>query len=220
MIISQLLKNIYHVNFDRQKDLCESFMRFQEHFESPEFRGKVFSIKEYKKWYRATSPGGIKSGRFTYNQDWTGFNIPSNILNPFYEGRFNPLSKKEKVFLKLFSDKISGPDFYIIGTFGDIQVSALTHEIAHALYFSDPEYREKMQSLIREIPEYDLRRIHDYFDSTGGYHPDVFEDETHAYVAINMDYMEKNHNISSPELWEVHRRMKRIFDRYNVSAQI
>jgi hypothetical protein len=213
MTINELVKNIYHVNFEKQKDLCETFMRFQEHFESPEFRGRVFSIREYKAWYRKTSPKGKKTGRFTYNQDWTGFNIPSYILEPFKQGKFNPLSKKEKKFLKEFGN-LTGK-FYIIGTSGTTDIATLDHEIAHALFYTETEYRKEMQKLVASIPDRQLKKIHSYFSSTGGYHPDVFEDETHAYVAINMDHLEKKHNISCEALWNIHHNMKKIFDRYN-----
>jgi hypothetical protein len=42
-------------------------------------------------------------GNFTYYQDWAGFNVPSTALQPFYEGRFDPLSEKEKALLRLFN---------------------------------------------------------------------------------------------------------------------
>jgi len=210
--ITEPIKNIYHMNFGKQKDLCETFMRFQEFFESPQFRGKFFSIKAYKDWYRKTSPKGKKTGRFTYNKDWSGFNIPSYILQPFKEGKFDPLSKKEKLFLKEFADKDGR--FYIIGTFGSINLSTLAHEMAHALFYTESTYREKMIKLINNIPEKDLKKIHDHLGASGGYHPEVFEDETHAYVTINMEQLEKRHKISSEELWDIHRKMKRVFERY------
>ncbi len=213
--IEEPIKNIFHLNFDKKKDLCETFMRFQEHFESPEYRGKFFSIKEYKAWYRKTSPKGKKTGRFTYNQDWSGFNIPSYILEPFKEGKFNPLSKKEKIFLKEFGN-IEGK-FYIIGTYGSTNLDTLDHEIAHALFYTDPVYNKKMKKLVASIPAKDLKKIHDHLGSSGGYHEDVFEDETHAYITINMPYMEKKHGITSEELWSVHKKMQKVFQKHSKS---
>jgi hypothetical protein len=84
--------NIHLLVFDNQYDLASTFLRFQEHYESPEFAGKVFTLDEYKNWYINHSPRASKDGVFTYYEDWNGFNIPSKILKPFYGGKFSPLS--------------------------------------------------------------------------------------------------------------------------------
>ena len=52
-------------------------MRFQEHYESPEFTGTVFTVGAFRKWYAETY------GAFTYASDWSGFNIPGTVLEPF-----------------------------------------------------------------------------------------------------------------------------------------
>jgi hypothetical protein len=91
-----LVDRIHLLTFDNQIDLTSTFLRFQEHYESPFFKGKYFTLDEFKEWYIKTSPNGKKSGKFTYYTDWGGFNIPSYILKPFYNGAFNPLSENEK----------------------------------------------------------------------------------------------------------------------------
>ena len=102
MKVKEIIKNIFHISFSTQHELASTFLRFQEYYESPKFRGKIFSFYEYKKWYTANSPKGKKTGKFTYYKDWGGFNIPSYVLKPFYQGKFNPLSNKEKKFLRAF----------------------------------------------------------------------------------------------------------------------
>lgn len=82
--IREPLENILEVHFDDPHDCAATFLRFQEHYESPEFRGKIFTLEEYQRWYIAHSPRGQTTGAFTYEEDWTGFNIPSEILDPFY----------------------------------------------------------------------------------------------------------------------------------------
>ena len=101
----EIVKDIYQISFSSRKELTRTFLRFEEYFESPKFRGKIFSLNEFKKWYTANSPEGKKTKRFTYYEDWHGFNIPSEILGPFYGGRFNPLSNEEKAVLRLFKNK-------------------------------------------------------------------------------------------------------------------
>lgn len=44
----EIVDRIHVATFDTQRELCSTFLRFQEHYESPEFRGKVFSLAEYR----------------------------------------------------------------------------------------------------------------------------------------------------------------------------
>ena len=96
---SKITQKIFLLEFENQKDITSSLLRFQEHYESPEFKDKIFTLEEFKKWYSS-----IKGG-FTYYTDWNGFNIPSHILTPFYEGKFNPLTKEEQMILNLFKNE-------------------------------------------------------------------------------------------------------------------
>ena len=77
----------------------------------------------------------------------TGFNIPSTALQPFYDGRFDPLSEKEKQFLRLF--KGLQERFYVIGVYDAGMKDSLTHELAHALFFIDNSYRMAVRDAMR-----------------------------------------------------------------------
>ncbi|MDB5254555.1 MAG: hypothetical protein JWL80_621, partial [Parcubacteria group bacterium] len=101
--------HVYLLEFQTQAELASTFLRFQEHYESPEFKGKIFTRAEFEKWYAG------ENGSFSYCSDWSGFNIPSIILEPFRAGSFNPLSLEEQNFLKHF-EGLEHP-FYIIGTY-------------------------------------------------------------------------------------------------------
>lgn len=172
-----LTDNIFLLTFPDQHAITSTFLRFQEHYESPEFRGKIFSLKEYKAWYASVK------GSFSYYTDWNGFNIPSSILDPFYAGKFDPLSEKEKLFLDMFRD--IGQDFYIIGIHEGMKnvASLLNHEIAHGLFHTDQEYR---RSVLDFLAQYDLEAIKKELGSMAGYHPDVHDDEINSY-AIDQD---------------------------------
>src|SRR5262245_26903475 len=82
---------IYLLVFETQYELASTFLRFQEHYESPKFRKKIFSLEEFMDWY-----GQENKGKFSYFKDWAGFNIPSTEFEPFLEGKFDPLLEKEK----------------------------------------------------------------------------------------------------------------------------
>ncbi len=160
---------IYLVEAPTQYLLASTFLRFQEHYESPKFRGKIFSLEEFMDSYAKDD------GTFSYFKDWEGFNLPSCVLRPFREGRFDPLTKKESRLLALFKD-VPEP-FYVIGA-TKLDLETLRHEVVHALFYFDPVYRKKVLKLIRS---YDTRNFRKALRNKG-YHPKVFEDEINAYA--------------------------------------
>lgn len=137
-----MIGNLILVRTRRQYTLASTFLRFQEYYENPKFRGEIFSLEEFMDWY------AMRFGNFTYCQDWDGFNIPSSVLKPFREGKFNPLSKKEEWLLGLLAD-MSEP-FYVVGIYGDkLDLRTLKHELVHGLYYTVPEYRKDVQKILR-----------------------------------------------------------------------
>ena len=175
----KLTDRIHLLIFNTQRDISSTFLRFQEHYESPKFRGKIFSLEEFKRWYVQNSPKGIKTGEFTYYTDWNGFNIPSYVLKPFYSGKFNPLSEQEKKFLEIFKDE---PEpFYVIGIHRETKKLNLflKHEIAHGLFYTDKDYRGEVLAI---LSQFDVKPIKIELRSKAGYHEQVLEDEVHAYI--------------------------------------
>lgn len=166
--------------FDRYL-LAESFLRFQEHYESPKFRGKDFSKKEYIEWYKKDSN---QKKYFTYHQDWAGFNVPSSIIKAF--SKRNTLDYFEKNLISMIPEDIKEKDYYLIGVNTNQKKEDLeedlAHEIAHGLYFSNKKYQNEINKLIKSFePQTDvlsfLKRV--------GYHEAVHLDETHAWVGFS-----------------------------------
>lgn len=183
------LPKVVFLLFEKQVHLTKTFLRFQEHFESPRFRDTVFSYREFVQWYRSEK----KSDRFTYLTDWSGMNFPSTNLEAFWRGDFNPLSERERWLLNLL--KPYGREFYLIATFSDPHgridggmMSTLRHELAHALFFLNPVYRQKVREILARV---DLQPIWALFEKRGGYHPSVYEDESHAYLLNDSDRLVK-----------------------------
>lgn len=173
-----LANRIHLLIFETQQEITSTFLRFQEHYESPNFRGKIFSLEEYKSWYIQNSPKGKETGKFTYYSDWNGFNIPSYVLWPFYEGKFSPLSEQEKFFLDEFKDEQG--TFYIIGVHKEMKKidQLLKHEIAHGLFYTDENYKAEV---LQVLSRFDIQSIKEELRSKAGYHEQVLEDEIHAY---------------------------------------
>jgi hypothetical protein len=167
---SKVAKGIYLLRFKTQYELAATFLRVQEHYESPRFHGRIFSLQQFMDWYAK------RYGNFTYYEDWAGFNVPSTALQPFYKGKFDPLSEKEKKFLGLF--KGLRERFYVIGIYDSAAKNNLTHELAHALFFVDDGYRNAVRKAMRGYDTTKLaRQIAD-----AGYAKHVVPDEIQAYI--------------------------------------
>jgi hypothetical protein len=161
---------------DSQTELNLSFMRFTEHYESPnpQFKDNIFTVGQLKRWY------SITYGADTYHMDWSGFNIPSTVLKPFREGLFDPLLDEEKSLLELF--KYRNDHFYIIGAQNN---SVLRHELAHALYSHNQKYKQSIDSYISKNKKA-LSKTSKYILDKG-YCKEVLNDEMQAYITDNED---------------------------------
>lgn len=185
---------------DSQEELGLTFMRFQEHYESVslDFRGQIFTQGQLRRWYSETY------GSNSYHSHWVGFNFPSKVLIPFKEGLFDPLTIEEQRLLDLF--KYRSDNFYIIGAQSN---TTLRHELAHALYASNPKYRDeitkflnKNKSKIKQTMKYILGK---------GYCDDVLYDEIQAYITDNDDNELINNTCPS-----IIAGVNKIFNKYNV----
>jgi hypothetical protein len=170
IIKRRVAKGIYLLRFKTQYELAATFLRVQEHYESPKFHGRIFSLEQYMDWYAA------RYGDFTYYKDWSGFNVPSTAFATFYRGKFDPLSEKEKQLLRLFENLRDR--FYVIGIHESGAKSTLAHELAHALFFTDSAYRDAVRAAMRG---YDTSALERKLAEVG-YGKHVIPDEVQAYL--------------------------------------
>jgi hypothetical protein len=196
-------KKIHLVLFKTQYRLAATFMRFQEHYDSPKFRGKIFSVEEFMDWYAE------KNGGFSYFEDWTALNFPSKILRPFYAGRFDPLIDKEKALLNLFA-KVRGR-FYIIGAVENSKgfTDLLRHEFVHGLFYTATGYRRDVLNCLRGRDIADFEKS--LADMRVGYHSSVFLDEINAYVLTTPDGLAA---VSAEQIEELRAALREIFFRH------
>ncbi|HLD81448.1 MAG TPA: ABC transporter ATP-binding protein [archaeon] len=201
--VEELPLGIVHVKFSSQEALAKTFLRFEEHFESPHFRGKVFTFDEFKAWYAA------RRGVFDYYEEWDGFNIPSKALKDFYEGKFNPLSAEEKEFLELFKDRRE--KFYIIGTVGDDSTDTFKHEAAHALFYLDKQYRREVLKVMAKLRS---KELNEHLLNELSYHRAVLEDERHAYLLAELGYLESE-GFDVSKFREVHEKLSDLYNKFS-----
>lgn len=181
---TEIAPHVYHVVFSSQRELASTLMRFQEFYESPKFKGKIFSRKEFMDWYKEEHGRGK---RFTYFDDWSGFNLPDYIFDLFIDGKFDPLSTQERQFLALIK-KIPKP-FYIIATGADEpSEKTINHELAHAMWYLNKTYRKQAKQTVRKLNKKTLSAIRTVLERRG-YNKSVFDDETHAYLISDLRIM-------------------------------
>lgn len=202
------------VSADSQVELCRTFMRFQEHYENPEFKGKTFTEGQLRAWYASNSD----SGASTYEHDVFGFNIPSFVLDPFIKGLFDPLTPLEAELVSLF--RYRQDNFYLIGAQEDgidQAFNALEHEICHGLYFTEPAYRkaclaivDKHRSELDPVLEYLKKKL---------YHPDVFDDECHAFISADLDWLKEKRGVDALHLRPAQKALRKVRARFPVGQE-
>lgn len=200
MKVTQINKTISLVQADSQETLARTFLRFQEHYESPEWKNKIFTIGQFRAWY------STKYGQNSYETDWSGFNIPSYVLDPFVKGLFDPLTSLEQELLDLF--KYRTDKFYIIGAQQD-SPSTLEHEVCHGLFYTDDAYRQAVQKLLQTHKK-NLKDVYSYVSSMM-YHESVLDDEVHAYVSANPQYLQ-DEGVAFPV--ELHKRLAALRNKH------
>lgn len=199
--IEPITPKILHVYADSQIELNEAFLRFSEHGESPYFKGKVFTFGQYRKWYAETN------GAFTYLTDWTGFNIPDVNFKLFVEGMFDPLTPNERQIINWIKDRKD--TFCVIGAQPD--GDSLEHEICHALWHIEPEYKEECEKIILGMPR-DQHQAMKKLVLEMGYTDAVINDEMHAYVSADRDWLEEEKAVSVDE--EISEKLQEVKSRF------
>ena len=175
--IKEVKPNIFAIIVKDKYDRAMLFCRVQEYYESPspKFRGKQFSIWDYMKWYDKKNGCG-----FSYGADWSGFNIPIWVAKECY----NHLNKLETPYDKVMDGIVqklnSHYTGYMIGA-GNTRDETFRHEVCHALYHTDKNYKKQMDNLTEGLP----KKYYDVFKKNlieMGYASKVIKDEIQAYL--------------------------------------
>jgi hypothetical protein len=212
MKLTQIKPQVYYLLFDTQYELCSTMMRMEEFYESPykNIQGKYFTLEEFMDTYAK------HKGNFTYTSDWNGFNVPSSVIEAFWKtfsdnGQFlrdRLLQKEQKLFDTLVT--IRDEEYYLMATHKKGTQRTVKHELAHAYYYLDKNYRETMDKLVkkfknREELEARLLKV--------GYCKKVLKDEIQAYLAtaekddLNKKILDKK--------WLLPKEFKRVFNERN-----
>lgn len=181
---------IFAIIIKNQYDRSSLFCRYQEFYESPypQIRGNHFTIEEYMKLYTDTN----KKPHFTYPSDWTGYNIPSNILLGARTTFGSPRSQYDQTMSDIIDyceresriqNKGEQHSWYLIGV-DKLKSSIMNHEIAHGFYYTNPQYKVEMDYLIDDLNKKDYECFKKVLVKSG-YLDDkiIIDDEIQAYMS-------------------------------------
>jgi len=207
------IKNCLLLEFNTQKELALAFCRVEEYYEGPEkVNGKYLTLEEFIDAYMN------EDGRLDYFHEWTGFNIPGNIYKEWWSYDNANKTKWETTLADEVSKKLDlEKPFYIIGGVkGDINV--IDHEIAHALYYMNADYKSEMEELNYEF--YKTYRIH--FSKmvkklkAMGYGENVIRDEIQAYMSTSLKKeLVIRFNLDYNTILPMVRKYRKVLSRYN-----
>jgi len=194
--------SIYLIESSSRQALADTFMRFQEYYESPEFKGRVFSVEDFAHWYAG------KFGSFSYSKDWYGFNIPGTVLAPFKNGDFNPLTLSEKQLVDFCAD--ADKNSYIIGVTPSAEYfkETVQHEFVHGAFYTNPEYRNEAAGCIKN---FNIKPVSNGLAKMG-YCDDVIIDETNAYVLVEPDTIQEYSSLGNTK--KLRDQLDKIFDKF------
>lgn len=190
--VKEIKPSIYCVIVDDNYDRAMLFCRYQEFYETPfkKFRGKYFSWEQYMRHYKQF----WKKDVFTYPEDWSGYNIPSNIvekgIDTFYkETEYDEIMNNIYHYCAIDSQNKNGgtrKKWYLIGA-SSKDLKTMDHEIAHGLYYINHDYRMRVMYQLSLIP----KKIMDKIDKKlikMGYVNDrkILDDEAHAFLSTGL----------------------------------
>jgi len=205
--LKQIRKNIFHISFPNQYLICATFLRLQEFYESPykEIQGHSFSLETIQDMY-AEKHGN----KFTYLQDWSGFNIPDYVIKKFFKQFNGKLLVKESQLKKLIQKKIlNNPDkTYLIATYNQRDEA---HEISHGYWYLESDYKTMMKELVEN---YKYKKMLMLYLKRAGYPKKVMYDEIQAYMSTST-YTGLRNILSLPKNWKYTSSFKRVFKEFD-----
>lgn len=205
--IKQVLPKIFAVVIKDKYDRAMTFCRAQEYYEcpNPKFRGKNFNIWDYAKWYHTKYGKG-----FSYGADWSGFNMPFDVLRDCYlyqelETPYDYTADDIRVKIEIILYKDNTPyetNAYVIAC-GSTKSDTFKHELCHAKYYTNAEYREIMSAAIKLIKPEHYKQFKKNIMAMG-YAAKVVDDEIQAYLQYGHDDIDFKQFVPSKEVKKYH----------------
>jgi hypothetical protein len=134
------------------------------------------------KWYASNHNG------FSYADDWSGFNIPFDVLEKCYRNMQKFETPYDEVMYKIYWEIQTikkGGKAYVIGA-GDTTGWTFQHEVCHGLWYTNAAYKKQAKIVLNTIDPNDYvifrKNLLDM-----GYTDKVIDDEIQAYLSFGHD---------------------------------
>lgn len=210
--ITEVKPNVFAVIIKNDYDRAMIFCRVQEFYESPnpDFCGKHFSMWDYMKWYSEQYGRG-----FSYGSDWSGFNIPFDVLETCYRNIEKFETPYDAVMYKIYwqiqTMKRDGKA-YVIGA-GNTEGDTFQHEICHGLYSTNKLYKESVDQITIGIDWKDYQAFRNNLIEMG-YTDYVVDDEIQAYLAFGHDYQKFSKGVNKLICKNLNKEYIKVFSNF------
>jgi hypothetical protein len=159
--VKQIRPQIFAVAIKDKYQRTMLFCRYVEYNKSPydEIRNKFFTWEKFMEMYRSDFDKDL----FTYPGDWEGFGIPSDSIKTAIKTFNKDKGPYDDIMSDIYSycnKTVNNPKtkWYIIGT-DDYSSKIMDHEVAHALYSINDEYKKLCNDLISKIDRNDYQAL-------------------------------------------------------------
>jgi len=212
--------NCLLIKFNQQKDLTLTFFRVQEYYESANAKlyQKAFTLETFIEEQMKSD------GSLDYFNYWTGFNVPGYIIEEWSKKIDAEYYDREYQLINLVKDRLDlEQKYYVIGTLMD-DANTIDHEIAHALYYMNIEYKNEMAELIKEfqtnhIEDYD--RMCSILTNVRQYGNNVLFDEIQAYMATeSKKELIKDFGINYSDCRKIIKKFQKVLQKYNTYQHV
>lgn len=198
--IKEVSPNVLLVSFPNRKELTFTMCRVEEFYEaaSDKLRGQVFT------WAEFIDEFTDDEGHMDYFHSWSGFNVPGATFNTWMTN-FKDMSSRELELIRLVMNGVSNitdldSRYYIIAAVtGGSEIE--DHEIAHATYYVNEDYKIAMDELNAKLDaDARLLLINSFTDL--GYSATVHEDELQAFLGTSTSQYLNNRFGMSTEMFD------------------
>ena len=202
--------------FKKQKDLALTFFRIQEYYESDndEIRGIPFSLETFLEQHID------KEGYLDYFNFWDGFNLPGHIIDEWEFKIGSNKTAREMDFIKIIRENLdTSKKYYVIGAISKDKLT-IKHEIAHALYFMNEEYRNSADEITKrfEKNKSQYKKVVKYLKSLN-YSDIVMQDEVQAYMATqSKSSLVEDFDVDLLKCLDFIKEYRDLFEKYNKKA--
>jgi len=217
--VKEIRPQIFAVSIKDHYQRTMLFCRYQEFYESPfdEIRSKFFTWEKYMVIYK----NKWKKKLFTYPEDWSGFNIPSNIIEKGLDvfrkdkGPYDEIMKDIWYHCENYPLKFEKPrtKWYLIGA-DSFKSSTMNHEIAHGLYYTSKEYKQNCDSLISNIKPVHYEKLTNKIVKMGYLNDKkILDDEIQAFMSTGL-----YNGLDTKELKKYEKGFIKNFKEFNVKS--